>query len=60
MGYKAYLITYKETTRKRSIVIARGEADAVNKFGNNDDIKRETLEGKREIEEVRCLKEEKK
>lgn len=60
MGYKVYMITYKETTRKRSIVIAQGKADAVDKFENNDDTKRETLEGKREIEEVRCLKEEKK
>lgn len=59
MGYKAYLITYKETARKRSIVIARGEADAVSKFENNDDIGRETLEGKREIEEVRYLRKEK-
>ncbi len=57
---KAYLVTYTETSRKRSVVIAQGEADAVTKFENNEDNGRETLEGKREIESVRYLRREKK
>jgi len=60
MGYRAYLITYKETIRRRSVVIAQGEADAVTKFENNEDTGRESLEGEREIEEVRYLRKEKR
>ena len=60
MGYRAYLITYKETIRRRSVVIAKGEAEAITKFENNEDTERESLEGKREIEEVRYLRKEKR
>jgi len=58
MKYEKYLVTYKETTRKRSIVIAKGEDEVVSRFQNNEDEKRETLEGIREIESIRHLKKE--
>jgi len=60
MGFKAYLITYKEVKRKRSVVIARGRPEAGRKFEREQDTKGETLEGERVIESIRLFGKEKR
>lgn len=48
-----YKITYEERLTKTSIVLAEGEADAVQKWEDNEDTKRELINGQREIKKIR-------
>lgn len=50
---RKYKIHYIEKLTKISTVVAEGEAEAVYKFDNNEDVDRETISSNREIVGIR-------